>query len=605
MLPIGSSDGFTAVLSGAHAKEAQRDAVAPLASPSGTRGPRTRGAATGHGVRVTSADGLLRPCVLIATESAERARRAAAMVGLEPRVVLSKADCARGLGDVRRAATRARIATTAVHSPDWQRQSLPQLFELAAIRLAVPETLVIGDDGELQLRRGRGGMMTRALVAPPEIVLGLALAGAEGMHFARARRRQSASRRPLGPLRGSTALVVWEGAPGTVVGGSVTHIAGVLGGFRAAGLRVHLLTACEPPAQLSTVVDELDVVPPTPPAARASNEVASICANRYGRRVALRHVERHRPAFIYQRYDPFVWYGVEAADRLAIPSVLEWNSSEVWTQANWHTYHPLKHLFDPLLKGVERHLVARATIVAAVSRPAAEMATAGGADPSRVVIVPNGVDVTAIDEALQGSREASSDGAPRVGWVGSFGTWHGAEVLVRALATLPAEFGAVLIGDGPRREACRTLAGELGVADRIEWTGALPHDEACRRLASCEVLASPHVQLEGGQAFFGSPTKLFEYMAIGRPIVASALEQIGEVLEDGRTARLVRPGDAADLARAIGEVIAMEDRGHSLGAAARREARAGHTWDERARSILAAISDGVGSPGLQQERIEV
>jgi glycosyltransferase involved in cell wall biosynthesis len=178
---------------------------------------------------------------------------------------------------------------------------------------------------------------------------------------------------------------------------------------------------------------------------------------------------------------------------------------------------------------------------------------------------------------------------PRIGWVGSFGSWHGAEVLVRALRELPDGVGAVLVGDGPRRESCRRLAEELGVASRIEWTGALAHRDAVGRLAACDVLASPHVPLEGGEPFFGSPTKLFEYMAIGRPIVASRLEQIGEVLEDGRTGRLVRPGEPGELAQAIREVLAMPGRGRTLGEAARREALAHHTWHHRAVEILEAL----------------
>jgi glycosyltransferase involved in cell wall biosynthesis len=104
-------------------------------------------------------------------------------------------------------------------------------------------------------------------------------------------------------------------------------------------------------------------------------------------------------------------------------------------------------------------------------------------------------------------------------------------------------------------------------------------------LAECDVLASPHVPLEG-QAFFGSPTKLFEYMAIGRPIVASALEQIAEVLEDGRTARLVEPGNAAELAGAIEELLREPERALRLGTAARVEAERVHRWEDRSRSIL-------------------
>jgi glycosyltransferase involved in cell wall biosynthesis len=217
------------------------------------------------------------------------------------------------------------------------------------------------------------------------------------------------------------------------------------------------------------------------------------------------------------------------------------------------------------------------------------MALAAGAAPERVMVVPNAVDLERIDRALAGSERGSRDRRAAVGWVGSFGPWHGAEVLVRALGELSADVTAVMVGDGPERGACQALAREHGVDERIEWAGALPHADAIRRLALCEVLVSPHVPLEG-QAFFGSPTKLFEYMALGRPIVASGLEQLAEVLEDGVTARLVRPGDAKDLARGIAAVLALPDRGRELGLAARREAETRHTWALRARSILERLT---------------
>jgi glycosyltransferase involved in cell wall biosynthesis len=126
------------------------------------------------------------------------------------------------------------------------------------------------------------------------------------------------------------------------------------------------------------------------------------------------------------------------------------------------------------------------------------------------------------------------------------------------------------------------------VSDRIEWTGRLPHHEAVRRLEECDILLAPHVQL-ADVPFFGSPTKLFEYMALGRPIVASRLEQIAEILEHGRTALLAEPGNFEDLARTINDVLAMPDRGRSLGEEARAEVVKNHTWDQRAAIILSRL----------------
>ena len=226
---------------------------------------------------------------------------------------------------------------------------------------------------------------------------------------------------------------------------------------------------------------------------------------------------------------------------------------------------------------MERESLSRAVLVRSVSRRAAEMAVECGADPERVLVVPNAVDLANLPAPVGPPPTAE---APKIGWVGSFGPWHGAPILIEAMPLLPT-VRAVLIGEGAERSACMERAVTLGVNDRIEWTGALPHPEAVARLAGCRC-ARLSARSVGRTAFFGSPTKIFEYMAVGRPIVASRLEQLEEVLDDGRTAVLVRPGSVDDFARGVRQILALPDRGHSVGVAARAEAEAHHTWDARA-----------------------
>jgi glycosyltransferase involved in cell wall biosynthesis len=105
------------------------------------------------------------------------------------------------------------------------------------------------------------------------------------------------------------------------------------------------------------------------------------------------------------------------------------------------------------------------------------------------------------------------------------------------------------------------------------------------------VLVSPHGrQIDGGE-FFGSPTKLFEYMAAGRPIVASAVGQIGDVLRDDESALLVPPDDAQALCSAIVRLIddpCLRDR---LARAARTLAEERHTWRQNAERVLDCLEE--------------
>src|SRR5580704_9539559 len=112
---------------------------------------RQRGSSAGASTR----------CVLIVSGSAAAAKRAASNAGLEPRLVVTKHDCAGRLAPVRRRARALGIETTAIHSPDWDRQALPELFELAALRLGLPDCRILVGDGRVQLPLSRADLVLR------------------------------------------------------------------------------------------------------------------------------------------------------------------------------------------------------------------------------------------------------------------------------------------------------------------------------------------------------------------------------------------------------------------------------------------------------------
>jgi glycosyltransferase involved in cell wall biosynthesis len=486
----------------------------------------------------------------------------------------------------------------AVHTPNWRRQLNPQLYELL-LALAPRRDRFLADDATGTVRNvGPIAVAARVARIPGAVAGGLTAVGFEAMRFLACSNIHSSPPDRPSNLR-PAVLAIWFGDSSGTVGGSVTHISGILRGFREAGFRIGLATMDPPPPQLSTVIDDIELAAPLPPRARLTSDVECVLVNRTIRKAARRLAERLEPGIVYQRHRAFLVAGAEVARSSGAQLVLEWNASESWTRENWLGALPIERVFDPLLTAMERHIATVADQVVAVSSPAAESARERGAVESRLIVVPNGVDVETID-AFVAPFKNSPLTSTRIGWIGTFGPWHGAEVLIQALALLDHDIELLLIGDGTLRPDCELLAVELGVAERIEWTGSLPHASAVARLAQCDVLASPHTPLLG-QEFFGSPTKIFEYMAIGRPIVASALGQIAEVLEDGRTAKLVTPGDPQALATGIAEVMRLPDRGRALGDAAQREARERHTWAQRARTIVDHLENIDATPEFTRD----
>jgi glycosyltransferase involved in cell wall biosynthesis len=474
------------------------------------------------------------------------------------------------------------------HSIDWRRETSPQLPELMSLLLLDIPVQLADDTGAaaVDLRS------SRRLMAPGRSLAEAMSGSGRGLaEYSRARRlrRKAPVTARRGPRR-ETVLAIWLGAPGLEVGGSVTHVSGILSGFRAHGYRVTLLTGGPPPPQFAGAVDDVQIVDAGPRGARLTGDLARLTVNRGVRLLGDRVAAREKPAFVYQRHRPMLAAGFEVAERAGVPYVLEWNSSEVWTRRNWAEPTPVGAAFERVLADMEGVVLRVSDLVVAVSGEARQMALEGGAPAERVMVVPNASDVTEIERHTKGVH-APGGTDPLIGWIGSFGPWHGAEVLIHALARLPDGYRLRMVGDGSRRTACERLASDLGVTERIQFRGQLAHGAAVRELAGCDILASPHVPLPG-RPFFGSPTKLFEYMALGRPIVASRLDQIGEMLVDGETARLVAPGDEVELAAALSDVWNLPDRGSGLGRRALAEARGRHTWDRRAGDVLERLGAG-------------
>ena len=135
------------------------------------------------------------------------------------------------------------------------------------------------------------------------------------------------------------------------------------------------------------------------------------------------------------------------------------------------------------------------------------------------------------------------------------------------------------------------LKSSLG---RVIFTGSVAHDRVPALLDACDILVAPHVPLADGSDFFGSPTKVFEYMAMGKAIVASRLGQIGEVLADQETALLVEPGNVSELAAAIVKLVESDELRARLGAKAREVAEREFTWKHNAQRVLEAYQSLTG-----------
>ena len=491
-------------------------------------------------------------------------------------------------------ALRPDVLAIATERLPWQRGQ--NLFMVFGALAGAREVLMIDAHGGM-LRKSRGNV----LVGAPVRLSRETLKGASDLAQSR-RELQRLEEQTLrfadarfGKTKRSRLRVVYLRAtpgPGTQAGGAASHIKGVVEGLEALGVDVKIVSN-DQIAGLNVSDDRFTVIPPQP--GGGSRALFDIHNNLVFTRGAIPLIERAAPDFIYQRYARFSWAGVVAARQTKRPLFLEYNGSEVWVGKHWDRVGSLD-----LLERYERLNLDAAARIFVVSEVERRNLEERGVRPEKIIVNPNGVDVQRFRPGVGGSearRELGFKGDDVVvGFVGTFGPWHGVEKLAAAIKAMPPALPLrfLLVGSGSlHAEVAKQLEAEVG-AGRVIFTGAVGHERVPQLLDACDILVAPHVPLADRSEFFGSPTKIFEYMAMGKGIVASRLGQIGEVLVDGETALLVEPGNVEELAAAIVRLSESQELRERLGDRARAVAEREHTWTHNARRVVEAYTSLTG-----------
>ena len=304
-------------------------------------------------------------------------------------------------------------------------------------------------------------------------------------------------------------------------------------------------------------------------------ELGELCYNAWAGVRLLRALSRRRYDMVYERYALFLAAGVAAAKLRGVPIVLEVNDS---TRIERSRPLRLRYLADV----VERWILRGACRIVTVSRPFKRRLLAHGLEADRVLVTPNAVDPADWPARAAGSGPAAGGGCVVIGCVAAFVDWHRPDLLIRCAARIAgqADVRLLLIGDGPARPRAEALAGELGLAERVTFTGFVPHETVRRLLSEVDVAVVPHSNAHG------SPMKVLEYMAAGKAVVAPACEPICEVVRDGETGLLFEPLDADSLAGALLRLVRDPQLRRRLGEGARRHVLASHTWTKNAEAVL-------------------
>lgn len=212
-----------------------------------------------------------------------------------------------------------------------------------------------------------------------------------------------------------------------------------------------------------------------------------------------------------------------------------------------------------------------------------------GANNTKFCILPDGFDPTLADAAREKFiKLGRKPGPPRVLYLGSLHPWKGVNTLVEAMAKVPPPTECWIAGGEPHRiDELKQLAMQIGVADRVHFLGKVPPLERFDLIAQADICALPLTETSIASRYT-SPLKLFEYMAMGKPIVAADLPSIREVLSHGEDALLFSVEVFEEMATSIALVVDELSWSQKIGDMARGRS-SDFSWKNRGRIAVSFI----------------
>lgn len=315
---------------------------------------------------------------------------------------------------------------------------------------------------------------------------------------------------------------------------------------------------------------------------KAAYELLELAYSLVAYRRLLIAAREFKPDVVYERYNLYLLAGVMLRRRLGLPLILEVNAPLAderegagglglpWL-ARWSERFAWR--------GADRVLPVTRVLGDIVQRHADLSA-------DRIMVVPNGINESQFATAPSAQVAKAALGwsdALVLGFTGFVRDWHGVDRVIRWLAGpgAPANARLYVVGDGPARADLERLAVDLKVANRVTFTGVVPREEVPARVAAFDVALQPAV------TSYASPLKLFEYLVLGKAIVAPRVPNIMEVLRDGDNALLFDPDDDSALAAVLTAVSNDAALRARLAARARETiGQQGLTWQTNARRVV-------------------
>lgn len=320
---------------------------------------------------------------------------------------------------------------------------------------------------------------------------------------------------------------------------------------------------------------------PRPVAMRMRDLARVANSRRYAGRV-IEAVTQHRPDLIFETHIAFSLAGKVASEQTGCPLVLD-DVSPSWEEEQQYGVGSRRLALD-----THHDVTQHARLVIAVSGVIRRSLIEDGVPAQKIVTISNGINEAlfhpGIDGRAQRARCGISADAVVIVFVGSFQPYHRVDLLLDAFARVSTSRPAhlLLIGAGKYLAETQAAVTNLGLDNRVTFAGRIPYQDVASYTAAGDIAIMPATNS------YGNPMKVYEYMALGKTVLAPDQETITEIVTHGNNAYLFEPGNVESMAVALKTVIEDEDLRVRLGRRAADDARQ-HTWTKRAETLQQAI----------------
>ena len=222
-----------------------------------------------------------------------------------------------------------------------------------------------------------------------------------------------------------------------------------------------------------------------------------------------------------------------------------------------------------LTRALETYALKNASAVTTICEGLRKDIVARGISADKVTVIPNAVDIDKFavggvaDLALK--HKLGLQDMRLIGFIGSFYAYEGLDVLLRAvpaMLTRQPDLRVLLVGGGPQDAQLRQLARDLHIADKVVFTGRVPHEQVQQYYDLLDVLVYPRLSMRLTDLV--TPLKPLEAMAQGRVLAASDVGGHLELIEHGKTGVLFKADDPESLAKNVGDLLAAQDQWPAL-----------------------------------------